>query len=100
MPAAVFATSCLAVLIYTPMAFNFVDHGFESGECRQNFKCFDEKVYLFRSIALPVNKIWSSFYFISIGIGIILATNWNCHFCAFGGLMVSCAFEKCSVLIK
>ena len=96
LPAAVFATSCLAVLIYTPMAFNFVDHGFESGECRQNFKCFDEKVYLFRSIALPVNKIWSSFYFISIGIGIILATNWNCHFCAFGGLMVSCAFEKCS----
>ena len=103
LPLAVVLVTLIAVLSYTMITFHLVENGFKSEKCRQNFKCFEEKVYLWRGIALPVNKIWSSCYFISIGLGIFLAANfrlscfpnasiaanWNYHFSAFAGLMVS-----------
>ena len=103
LPFAVFSVTLIAVIIYTVITFHLVENGFKTEECRQNYKCFEEKVNLVRGIALPVNKIWSSFYFIAIGLGIVLAANfrlsclpnvtivanWNCHFSAFGGLLVS-----------
>lgn len=109
LPLAVFSVTLIAVISYTMITFHLVENGFKTEKCRQNFKCFEEKVYLYRGIALPVNKIWSSCYFIAIGLGIFLtanfrlsrsgnlsclpsvpiAANWNYHFSAFGGLMVS-----------
>ena len=109
LPLAVFSVTLIALITYTMITFKLVENGFKPEKCRQNFKCFEEKVYLYRGIALPVNKIWSSCYFISIGLGIFLAANfrlsrsgnlsclpnvpiaanWNYHFSAFGGLMVS-----------
>ena len=103
LPLAVFSVTLIAVISYTMITFHLVENGFKTEECRQNYKCFEEKVNLVRGIALPVNKIWSSCYFIAIGLGIVLAANfrlsclpnvtivanWNCHFSAFGGLLVS-----------
>ena len=109
LPLAVLSVTLIAVICYTMITFHFVENGFKSEMCRQNFKCFEEKVYRFRGIALPVNKVWSSCYFISIGLGIFfaanfrlsksgnlsclpnvpIAANWSYHFSAFAGLMVS-----------
>lgn len=106
LPLAVFGTTFLAVLAKTALIVHNVENGFEIEECRQNFRCFDETVYIFRGMPLPANKIWSSSYFISLGFGIILAANfrislrfrnllglpivigWNCYFSAFGGIMI------------
>ena len=108
LPLGVFGITFFAVMVYAMISVHFVENGFEIDECRQNFKCFDKTVYIFRDMPLPVNKIWSSSYFISIGLGIILAANfristrirnlligppiiikWNCYFSAFGGILVS-----------
>ena len=77
LPLGVFGITFFAVMVYAMISVHFVENGFEIDECRQNFKCFDKTVYIFRDMPLPVNKIWSSSYFISIGLGIILAANFR-----------------------